>query len=308
MSPGSDLLRLVRRVGAGWGPAARRRHPTAPRNGSTLHAALRRARLDHAFFQTETLIMLVLTMTATAYVWLNAGLSLPSWSWAAVLCAGLGATAVVGAAALTDPESIKAAIAAALADRLDIDGIADEGVHGQIAQAVAHRAAMEEVGFGGGSRTRGLVSETLVAVDEWLSGMGRLALRLELLQSELRLQSETISDLHDRIGDLEQRIGESTDARITDQLRETLAGRRRQLCALDELENLIERGRLRLEHAVAALSTIHTQLAVLAAREDESGDGAALAYDINAETREIDAMLVALDRVHAAAARRFSAA
>jgi hypothetical protein len=111
-------------------------------------------------------------------------------------------------------------------------------------------------------------------------------------------QSEAKLHLLARITQLEHRVGETTDPRIKVQLRETIAGRRHQQRAIEELESLVERGLLRLEHAVAALGTMNAQLSMLAVRGEQEGEAAKLAHDISVEIQEIDAILVALDRVY----------
>ena len=68
--------------------------------------------------------------------------------------------------------------------------------------------------------------------------------------------------------------------------------------AIEELESLVERGLLRLERAVAALGTMQAQLSLLAARGEQEANAAKLAHDISVEIQEIDAVLLALDRVH----------
>lgn len=299
MSPGIDAPpRLVRPRRTGKEPPLKR--PLPPARRRSLHEALRRARFNHAVFRTETLITLVVTILATTFVWLGATeLPLPDWSGIAVPLVGLTVAALLVATTFTDPVSIGAAIAAALEEHLDLAGISDEAIRSQIAQAVTHRARMEEVQFRAPGNTRRLGSETFVAVDEWLSGMGHLAHRLEFFQTAFHLKPETRLPLVERIRDLERRIGESADRRTKEQLRETLAGRRHQLRTIEELESLVERGLLRLEHAVAALGTIHAQIAIFAARDADAGG--IFAPDINAEIREIDAVLLALDRVYVAA-------
>jgi hypothetical protein len=301
MSPENGILLelLCLRGGPGDDPPHEADAGGRPMRGK-LHDHLRGARFKHALGQTETLIACMFTALATVFVWLNAAnFSLPGWAWIAVVLLGLAAVSILIATAITDPESIADSVTSTLADYFKVEGIADATIRTQIIQAMAHRARMEEVLFRSSQGTRNLVSDALSAVDDWLSGMGRLALRLETFQTEFHLQSETRLHLLERIDNLERRIGESSDKRTKDQLRETMAGRRHQLRAIEELESLIERGLLRLEHAAAALGTIHAQLAMFTARGEEQGDAVALAQDINAEIREIDAVLAALDRVYA---------
>ena len=273
--------------------------PRHPKKGN-LHQQLKYARLKHAVGATEALITFMITLLGTLYVWLNAtAYSLPQWSWIVVIFVGLGATSMLIATGMTDPESIIDSITLTLEDHFQVESIADVNIQAQVIQAVAHRARLQEVFYRSSHGMRGQVQGALAAVDEWLTGMGSLARLLVPFQSEVQHQSEAKLHLLSRINQLEHRVGETTDPRIKAQLRETIAGRRHQQRAIQELESLVERGLLRLEHAVAALGTINAQLSMLSVRGEQEGEAAKLAQDINIEIQEIDTILVALDRVHA---------
>lgn len=267
-------------------------------NKDTLQRRLSYARLRHAVGATETLITFMATVLATLYIWLNAqAYAMPPWSWIAVVFFGLGAVSALIATSMTDPQCITESIALALEDYFQVEGIADAGIRSQISQAVTHRASLQEIILRSG-RMRGEVIKALVAVDEWLTGIGRLAQLLVPYQSEMKHQLEAKLQLLYRIGELEQRAANATDPRIKSQLRETIAGRRHQQRAIEELESLVERGLLRLERAVAALGTINAQLSTLVVRDEQEINAGKLAYDINVEIQEIDTILLALDRVH----------
>jgi hypothetical protein len=264
-----------------------------------LHQQLRRARLRHAVGATESLITFMITVLGTLYVWLNAtAYALPQWSWIVVIFVGLGATLMLIATGMTDPESNVDSITLTLEDHFQVENIADVNIQAQVIQAVAHRARLQEVFYRSSHGMRGQVQGALAAVDEWLTGMGSLAQLLVPFQLEVRRQSEAKLHLLSRINQLEHRVGETTDQRIKVQLRETIAGRKHQQRAIEELESLVERGLLRLEHAVAALGTMNAQLSILAVRGEQEGEAAKLARDINVEIQEINTILVALDRVH----------
>ena len=259
-----------------------------------LHQRMIYARLRHAVGATEPLITAMVTVLATLYVWLNASAYfIPQWSWIVVVLAGLGATAVLIATGMTDPESIADSITLTLEDYFQVENITDVNIRAQINQAVAHRARLQEVFHRSSHGMRSQVLAALAAVDEWLTGMGSLAQLLVPFQSEVQRQSEAKLHLLARISQLEHRVGETIDPRIKVQLRETIAGRRHQQRAIEELESLVERGLLRLEHAVAALGTMNAQLSMLAVRGEQEGEATKLAHDISVEIQEIDAILVA---------------
>ncbi len=264
-----------------------------------MHQRLGYSRLRQAVSATETLITFMATVLATLFVWLNASeYAIPQWSWIVVVFVGLGAASLLIATGMTDPESITESITLTLEEYFHVESITDVNIRAQIIQAVAHRARLQEVLHRSNRGMRSKVLEALAAVDEWLTGMGSLARLLVPFQSEVQRQLEAKLHLLARIAQLEHRVGEAADPRIKVQLRETIAGRRHQQRAIEELENLVERGLLRLEHAVAALGTMNAQLSMLAVRGEQEGEATKLAHDISIEIQEIDTVLVALDRVH----------
>jgi hypothetical protein len=142
------------------------------------------------------------------------------------------------------------------------------------------------------------MSGTVAQVDRWLDGICRLARRLDGFREEVSFQAADKSHLAIRIADLEGRAADAADGKVKRQLQQTAAGLRRQLRTIEELEGLIERGGLRLEHAVGALGTIYTQITILAARGMEADDAARLAGEISEEVGQVDAVLAAMDRVY----------
>jgi hypothetical protein len=274
-----------------------------------LHRKLRYARVRHAVGAAETLITFMATVLATLFIWLNASeYFMPQWSWIAVMFAGLGAASILIAISMADSEFVTESTTVTLEDYFQVDDITDPGIRNQFSQAVSHRARLQEVFHRSSGGIRSEVLKALAAVDEWLTGMCQLAQLLVPYQSEVRRQSETKLHLLNRINQLESRASEAADPRIKAQLRETIAGRRHQQRAIEELESLVEEGILRLERAVAALGTMNAQLSMLVARGEQEANAAKLAHDINAEIQEIDAVLVALDRVHSADLTTFDTA
>ena len=288
----------LRRAGADCGTPAPIRDRAPVKLHGTVSEALRWARFSHALCQPETLATLMLTSLAATLLYVDGPqLAMPWWAWPTTAAIGIAMATVLIVATLADPESVRNACVAALEDHFNVSAITDDALRDQMAQAVAHRArlAVLHVQFETGMRDSETVA--LSAIDEWLTGMGRLALRLESLQSEFRLQTEARPMLLQRLKSLAQRMDSVSDQRTSDQLRETMAGRRNQLRAIEELESFFERGLLRLEHAVAALGTVHAQLSTLAMRGEERGEATSFTCDIQNEISEIEVFLIALDRV-----------
>jgi len=283
-----------------WGnPPERKGMTMRDRQNISLRNRIRLARLEFATMRFESAAMIALTIVATPAVYLLAGIRLlPGEAWIAILLFGLAAEGALILSSMSDPESGTSHVGAMLEAHFGVLGIRDKAIREQVGRAFEYRVRMEDVLGGKGRVLRGTMSETVAGVDSWLTGIGRLAKRLDRFRDEALFQSADKFQLRERISDLEGRAREVSDKKVQRQLRETMAGRRHQLRMIEKLENLMERGELRLEHAVGALGTIYTQVTIFAARGMDEGDAARLAHEISDEIEQVDAVLAAMDRVY----------
>ena len=271
----------------------------AGRQNVTLRTRIQLARIEYATTRLESAAMIALTIIATPAVYLLAGIQLlPDEAWIGVLLFGLVAEGALILSSMTDPESGSSHVGAMLEAHFGVVGISDDALRGQVSRAIEYRARMEAVLGGKRRELSGIMSETVAGVDSWLRGIGRLAKRLDRFRDDASFQSAEKFQLRQRIDDLERRTREASDKKVQCQLRETAAGLKYQLRVIEELENLMERGELRLDHAVGALGTIYTQVTIFVARGTNEGDAARLAREISDEVDQVDAVLAAMDRIY----------
>ena len=265
----------------------------------SLGTRIRLARLEHAVTRLESAAVIAMTIIAAPSAYLLGGTAMISHDvWIGILLFGLAAEGVLIWASLSEPASNAIGVGEMLGADLGVRSLQDDAIRGQLTRAIEYRAGIEVGLSGKGRALRAAMAETVAGVDSWLSGIVRLAKRLDRFRDAATLQSADKFELRERIHDLEKRAGEAADKRVQGQLRETMAGRRHQLRLIEELESQMERGELQLEHAVGALGTIYAQITIFAARGMDHGDAAGLAHEISDEIGEVDAMLVAMDRVY----------
>jgi hypothetical protein len=269
------------------------------KRGITVRNRIRLARLEYAATRWESATTIALTIiTAPAAQFLAAIQLLPDAAWVTVLLFGVAAEGVLILSSMTDPDSGTGFVGTVLERYFGVVGLRDEALRHHVSRAFEYRARMEGVLGGKGRASRGAMFETVAQVDRWLDGICRLARRLDRYRDEITFQAADKAQLQDRIAGLEGRAADAGDGKVLRQLRETIAGLRHQLRMIEELENLVERGGLRLEHAVGALGTIYTQVTIFAARGMEADDAARLANEISEEIGQVDAVLAAMDRVY----------
>ncbi len=291
---------LPRGLGGLWGdPPQTRTKPMNNRGKKPLRALIRRARLEYAMMRFESAATIAATIILSPAAYLLAGiLLLPAETWIFILGFGLAAEAALVAVSASDPDSGSGHVAAMLERHFGVFGIRDAAIRGKVDQAFEYRIRIEDLLGGSRRALRGALGETVAAVDNWLAGIGSLAARLDRFREDASFQAENKFELQQRVGDLERRAREASDQKIRGQLVETAATRKHQVRMIEELENLMERGELRLEHAVGALGTIYTQVTIFAARGMDEGDGARLASEISDEIEQVDAVLAAMDRIY----------
>jgi hypothetical protein len=98
------------------------------------------------------------------------------------------------------------------------------------------------------------------------------------------------------INDLEKRLTTETDPAVRAQLERTLINRRKQLEALEALQNMIKRAEIQIESTLSQLGTIYSQL-LTGQSTSQVADYSRLATDLDEEVRLLQDYLEALREV-----------
>lgn len=276
-------------------------HGAAERSGRLAHRhrSLLWLKLGYALATPEVLVTITAGILVTVLLWNYAvAMALPEWSALVALAAGACGVATLAGVAMADPEVCERAVSQNLLDRMHAAKLRDPQIKRLVLQVVAHRAAMERQRLALNGKVDGLEA-TLRAIDRWVSGINRLVQVVEPALHESQNHSAQKLHLIDRIGDLEAKIATSSSRATSEQLRETMAARRMQFRAIEELETQMENGLLRIENAVSALGALDAKLAMLAASGDAQLDLKLAFPEIKSEIAEIDSVIVAMQRVHA---------
>lgn len=146
---------------------------------------------------------------------------------------------------------------------------------------------------------RAMVIDTLPALDTWIDGIARLASRLGELRYEGRFQAGLADTSRRRLAQIKAQELTARDPHLLHQLSETANGLRHQIGAADRFRSFAESCFLQLEHAVAALGTVGSQLMLVMSRGEDIGGPEALGAQIGHEVASLEGLLQALDRVAA---------
>ena len=254
-----------------------------------------RAILQYAFFRPESATVIALTILlaffAPQYIEL-----LPWWLW--VLGGLAGETALVYSS-LTDADAHRRIVARMLKDEFHPERLQDGWLQQQVQDAFEYRsritAAIRERRD---SVLKDHLTDTARQLDEWLEEVYGLAQRLDRYKNERDLHVGNRKHAQMRLKELESQLQEESATAVGREIEYNIDSLRRQLEAIDQLENAMERARLRLESTITAMGTIYTQTMLVGAKDIDSGRAKRLRMEIGDEVNELSDVLSAMDEVY----------
>ncbi len=168
-----------------------------------------------------------------------------------------------------------------------------EGYHNQ---ALAYKAQIDQAlkttaSPGGQSHTTQLISQ----IEAWTTAIDNLVERVSRLRQDEIIQRD-LKTVPQAIIELEARLQRETDPAMRVQLERTLANRRKQLTALNELQNSLQRAEIQIESTLSLLGTIYSQI-LTGQSTSHVADYNRLSADVDEEVRLLQDQLEALHEV-----------
>lgn len=265
---------------------------------NSLEERAQRAILQYAFFRPESALILAATLILTVLSSLDVSVvsQIPWFAW---LLGGLVAEAAVVYSSLTDTEAHKRIVAAMLEDEFEPERLQSKDLQEQVRDAFKYRglitAALRERRE---SVLKDHLAETAVQLDEWLEEVYGLAQRLDRYRRERSLHRQNWERGQQRMAELRQLLQREDNPALRQDIEYNIKSLQRQLDTIEELENAMERARLRLENTLTAMSTIYTQTMLVGAKDIDSGRARRLRDDIAEEVNELADVLVSMDEVY----------
>jgi hypothetical protein len=132
-------------------------------------------------------------------------------------------------------------------------------------------------------------------IDTWTDAITKLAQRVSILRQD-ELVRRDMQQVPRAIADLEKRLTDETDPDLKAQLERTLTNRQKQLEALEQLDNTMERAEMQIESTVSMLGTIYSQI-LTGQSTSHVADYSRLSSDVDEEVRVLQDHLEALREV-----------
>jgi hypothetical protein len=144
---------------------------------------------------------------------------------------------------------------------------------------------------------RDRLKRTTDQVYDWIANMVTLARRLDVYRSDPILRRD-LEHVPREVERLKARLGVERDPRVREQLATTLESNQQQVQALSELRGRMDRADLQLDHSLAALGTVYSQLLLIGTNEVDSDRAERLRDDISGEVLALKDIVDSLNEVY----------
>lgn len=259
----------------------------------------KRAILQRAVFRVENALLISGSLLLAAFFPQPFPQTLPWfdwWTW--LLIGGVGVAAVI-ISTLRDPKERAEAVAQMFREEHNPALIKDKELRAKYDRALEYYERLEEVADGMKSeRLRERTAESVRQMEDWISNFYRLALRLQAYRSDGILNRDR-KQVPKQIRSLSAKAKLESDPGVQKQLETNLASKQRQWSNLQALDNLMEKANLQLDHSIAALGTVYSQLLLIGSkREIDSASAQRLQSEVTDEVASLQDLVVSINEVY----------
>ena len=253
-----------------------------------------RALLKNAIFRLESALMVGGTILASVFL-PNVIPWMPWFVWPAL---GLVGEVAVVVSSLTDKNEQQKVIESLFREKYNFNGIRDRGLREKLNEAEQYRQRIQQVVDQQRSGVlRDRLKQTTAQVYDWIGNMVALARRIDTYRSDMIIQRD-LKTVPEEIGRLEKRLTVERDARVREQLAATLDSNRQQRDSLQELGGRMARADLQLDHSLASLGTVYSQLLLIGSKDVDSDRAEQLHNDIRDQVLALHDIVDSLNEVY----------
>jgi hypothetical protein len=254
----------------------------------------RRALLTNAVFRWESAAVIGGTVLASVFFnqWLPGW---PVWAWP---LAGIIAEVAVVITSLKDPDEMQKVMESIFRERYNAGGIRDKELRAKLDEAEEYRRRIQEVVA---QQKKGILRDRLVSttsqIYDWIANMVALARRIDTYRADQIIRRDQVA-VPKEISELEARMARERDPGVREQMAVTLESKRQFAASLHELDGRMERGDLQLDHSLAALGTVYSQLLLVSSKDVDSDRAERLREDIRGEVSALQDLVESLSEVY----------
>jgi hypothetical protein len=251
-----------------------------------------KALIRNAFFRLESALVLAGTILLSVF---NPFSLWPWWIWTAL---GVVAEAAVVISSLTDKGEMRKVMESLFREKYNTSGIRDRELRAKLDEAEQYRQRIQQVVEQQPSGLlRDRMAETTAQIYDWIANMVRLARRIDTYRQDTILRRDT-QEVPKEIRDLNARMKLETNPQIRQQMGTTLGSKQQLADNLQELENRMERADLQLDHSLASLGTVYSQLLLIGSKDVDSDRAERLRGDIRDQVSALQDIVESLNEVY----------
>ncbi len=258
----------------------------------------KRALFTNAIFRWESAAVIGGTVLLSVFFnqWLPGW---PSWAWPV---GGLVAEVAVVISSLTDKGEMQKVMESLFREKYNTGGFRDRELRAKLDEAEEYRRRIQEVIT---QQKSGILRDRLVSttsqVYDWIANMVTLARRIDTYRTDSIIRRDQVA-VPKEIGELEARLTRERNAQVREQMATTLESKRQFAANLQELNGRMERADLQLDHSLAALGTVYSQLLLVGSKDVDSDRADRLRDDIRGEVMALQDLVESLNEVYGGAA------
>jgi hypothetical protein len=261
-----------------------------------------KALLRNAVFRLESALVVAGTILATVFL----PDLIPAIPWFIWPIAGVIGEAGIIISTLTDKGEQQKAIDTLFREKYTFAGIRDRGLQLKLREAEQYRQRIQAVvdqHREGVLRDR--LKRTTDQVYDWIANMATLARRLDTYKSDSILRRD-LEHVPKEVERLKRQLANERDPRVAAQIEQTLESNREQAEALGELRGRMARADLQMDHSLAALGTVYSQLLLIGTNDVDSDRADRLRDDIQGEVLALQDIVDSLNEVYSSTSTELS--
>jgi hypothetical protein len=253
-----------------------------------------RALLKNSVFRLESALMVGGTILATVFL---PGL-IPFIPWFIWPILGVIGEAAVISSSLTDKAEQQKVIESLFREKYSISGIRDRSLREKLNEAEQYRQRIQQVVEQQRSGVlRDRLKATTTQVYDWIANMVALARRIDTFRSDAIIQRD-LRTVPEEVKRLEGRMNLERDPRVREQMQATLVSSREQWESLRELKGRMDRADLQLDHSLASLGTVYSQMLLIGSKDVDSDRAERLRDDIRDQVLALHDITESLNEVY----------
>ncbi len=252
-----------------------------------------KALIQNAFFRWESAVMIGGAIFLSLFVHPFPGW--PVWAWPLI---GIIGEAALVISSLTDQNERQRVVESLFREKYNTAGIRDRDLRAKLDEAEQYRQRIQQVvDQQPKCPMRDHIANTTNAIYDWLANMVRLARRIDAYRGDGIIQRD-MKNVPAEIADLNKRISLERDPRVREQMNATLQSKQQFNANLDELHGRMERADLQLDHSLAALGTVYSQILLVSSQDVDSDKAERLRQDIRGEVSALQDLVESLNEVY----------